>query len=433
VGLLATCLAQRSLAGLDGPLPTGRVQAEVALLGDPAPVPHGGVQVEVGLGGRRWSARAHGAAAASLDDRLAGERVVIRGRRLPPGPFEQRMLHRHLAGRLQVDTVLGWREGHGVTRAANRLRRTLERGAEGLPERQRALLLGLALGDDRWQPADLTAAFRAAGLGHLTAVSGQNVSFLLAAAAPALVRLRLASRLVVTLALLAAFALVTRGEPSVLRATAMAAVGAHAAATGRPSSGLRNLAVAVTGVLLCDPLLVSSLGFQLSVAGAAGIILGAGPLAGRLPGPRAVVLPLATTAAAQLAVAPLLVATFGPLTLAALPANLLAVPAAGPVMVWGLTAGLVAGAAGGAVADVLQAPVGLLLGWVEIVARTAARWPVGRLGAGQVGLLALALLLAETARMVPGRAALRGTALRSGLRGTAAVAVLLALAAGVPP
>ena len=102
------------------------------------------------------------------------------------------------------------------------------------------------------------------------------------------------------------------------------------------------------------------------------------------------------------AVSPLLVATFGSVPLASLPANLLAVPAAGPLMVWGLTGGLVAGAAGGAVAQVLHLPTRLLLTWLELVATTAARWPLGDLRAPH-----LAVLGAAVAAVVTGRALAR--------------------------
>jgi competence protein ComEC len=404
-GLLAVCLAQRSMAGLDVAPPTGSVQAELTLLTDPAPTSAASVRAEVGLDGRRLSLIAHRSAAAALDQRLAGERVTVRGRVLAPGRYELRMRHRHLVGRLEADTVMGWRPGHGVTRAANGLRRTLADGAASLPQRQQSLLMGLTLGDDRSQPVDLTEAFRAAGLGHLTAVSGQNVAFLLAVTAPLLMRVRFAPRLVLTLGVLAGFALITRGEPSVLRATAMAAVSAFGAATGRPSSSIRTLGLAVAGLLLCDPLLVSSLGFQLSVVGAGGIILGASPIERQLPGPRWLANPLAMTCAAQLAVAPLLVATFGPLSLASLPANVLAVPAAGPVMVWGLTGGLVAGLVGELLAMALHAPTRLLLAWIETVALAAERWPLGAVGGWQVGVLLLAVLLGVGARSLPWPAA----------------------------
>ena len=387
-GLLAVSMAQRSLDGLTAPLATGPVRGEVTLVGDPVPDGGGGASADVRLDGRRLAAYARNAAAASLDDRLMGERITVVGRVRPPGDDEARARHRHLAGRLEIETVTGWRTGDPVTRAANGLRRTLADGATSLPERHRSLLAGVTLGDDRHQPVDMTDAFRAAGLTHLLAVSGQNVAFALVIAAPLLSRLRFGPRLVATLGVLAGFALLTRCEPSVLRATAMASVAAVGTAVGRPASTLRALALGVAGMVLIDPLLVTSLGFRLSVAGAAGIVVGAGRLAAALPGPRWLAAPLSVTLAAQTAVAPLLVAAFGDVPVAAIPANLLAVPVAGPLMVWGLSAGMIAGVVGGPLATVLHLPSRVLLAWLDGVATSAAGWPLGHLGPPHLALLA---------------------------------------------
>jgi competence protein ComEC len=394
LALLALALTQRSLAGLT-PLPDRAVRGEITLVTDPVPTPSGSVRAEARWRERRVALVAHQAAASTLATRLAGERIVVVGDVGPPSEYDRRMLHRHLAGRLQVTAVVGWRPGHGLTRVANGLRRTLERGAASLPDRERSLLMGLTLGDDRAQPPDLVASFRAAGLTHLTAVSGQNIAFVLVLAAPALRRVSFGPRLVLTLGLLAGFALLTRAEPSVLRATAMAMVVAFGAAVGRPVSALRALGLGVTAVLLCDPLLVTSLGFQLSVLATLAIVVGATPLSRRLPGPRWLALPLAVTVAAQLGVAPLLITSFGPVNLVSLPANLLAVPAAGPLMVWGLTAGLVAGVAGEPFATLLHLPSRLLLTWIEGVATAAGRVPIGT-----VGLWQWALLMAAAAALV---------------------------------
>ena len=401
--LLAASLGQRSIAGLVAPLDTGPVTAEVTLVSDPIPDGRGGVGVDVRIDGRRLRAHARLAPAAALDDRLAGERILVVGEVRPPGPTESALRYRHLAGRMEVDAVVGWRPGGGVSRVANGLRRTLARGAEVLSDRHASLLAGLTLGDDRDQPADMTDAFRAAGLTHILAVSGQNVAFVMVLVAPVLARLRFGPRLVVTLAVLAGFALVTRFEPSVLRATAMAAVAASGAALGRPASSLRVLALGVAGVLLVDPLLATSLGFRLSVAGAAGIVVGAGRLERVLPGPRWLVAPLSVTLAAQLAVAPLLVAAFEAVPVASLPANVLALPAVGPVMVWGLTGGLVAGLGGPAVATALHIPTRALVAWIDGVATAAARWPLGQLRASHVALLAVAAAaaVATGARLRP--------------------------------
>ncbi|HEX5946117.1 MAG TPA: ComEC/Rec2 family competence protein, partial [Acidimicrobiales bacterium] len=425
VALLAAALGQRAVDGLDAPLATGDIHTEVVLVGDPEPDGRGGVTVDVRLDGRRLRATSRASAAGALDDRLAGERVTVIGRLRDADPGDAWLRHRHIAGRMTIETVTGWRAGGPATRLANDLRRTLARGAEGLPERQRSLLAGITLGDDRAQPADMEDAFKAAGLTHLLAVSGQNVAFVMVVFAPLLTRLRFGPRLVVTLGVLAMFALVTRAEPSVLRATAMASVAAVGAAAGRPASSVRTLTLGVTGMLLIDPLLATSLGFRLSVAGAAGIVLGASRIEAWLPGPRWFAAPLSVTVAAQAAVSPLLVATFDTVPLASLPANMLAAPAAGPLMVWGLTGGLVAGLVGGVPAAMIHLPTRLMLWWLEAVADAAVRWPLGDLRAGHLaGLLAGSLLLALA------RAGVAGVGLPRRARRSAGSARVDAMSAG---
>jgi competence protein ComEC len=147
---------------------------------------------------------------------------------------------------------------------------------------------------------------------------------------------------------------------------------------GRPTSRLRLLALAVSGVVLVDPLLVQSLGFQLSVGATIGIALLAGPIGRRLPGPTWCTEPLAVTIAAQIGVAPVALPAFGGLPLASLPANLLAVPAAAPLTAWGLTGGVLAGVAGPPFDGWLLVPSRLLAGWLAGVARWGAGLPLGQ-------------------------------------------------------
>jgi hypothetical protein len=181
----------------------------------------------------------------------------------------------------------------------------------------------------------------------------------------------------------------------------------------------------VTGLLLIDPLLIASVGFQLSVCAATAIVVAAPPLAAMLPGPAAIREALAVTLAAQLGVAPVLLGTFGPIPVASLPANLLAVPVAGLVMVWGLTAGMAAGALGGAAASLLHAPTRVALGWLDLVATRSSMAPLGELGGLHVAGLAGALGAAALGR---GRPHVRRTAL-----GLAAGVVLMAVVAAHAP
>ena len=328
---------------------------------------------------------------------LAGERVVLGGRLVPVADRPD-LAVRHVAARLLVDEVGAAEPGDVVSRVANGLRRAVVGGAGSLGPDATALLTGICFGDDRAQAAAVRDDFRAAGLTHLLAVSGQNVVFVLLVAGPLLRRLGLGSRLVTVLVLLGFFALLTRFEPSVLRATAMAGIAAVHQAAGRPSERARTLALAVTVLLLVDPVLVRSVGFALSVGATAGILAWAPGLTARLPGPRWLAEPLAVTLAAQVAVAPLLVLVFGGVPLVALPANLLAGPAAGLVMAWGLVAGPLAGllvgaapAAGGVVAAALHVPDRLALAWLHAVAERAGAVPLGELGAPHLFLLAVAV------------------------------------------
>jgi competence protein ComEC len=282
-------------------------------------------------------------------------------------------------------------------RAANVLRDLLARGADGLPTRQRPLFLGFVLGDTRGQPADIADDFRGAGLTHLLAVSGQNVAFVLALAGPMLRRVGLRSRLPATLAVIAFFALLTRFEPSVLRASAMSALAVTAATLGREASSVRLLALAVTALVLVDPFLVDLVGFQLSVGACVGIVVLSPVIARSLPGPRPVAEALAVTIGAQLGVAPLLIAVFGGIPVAGVPANLLAAPAAGPVMVWGMAAGIAAGLIGGGAATLLHWPTHLLITWLAWVAHEAASVPLGEIQARELVALAFGAALGALA------------------------------------
>jgi competence protein ComEC len=394
VAIAASGLAARSWSGLSPPA-AADVDGTVALVGDPARVA-GATVVDVVWHGRHLEAWAHGRAAAALQPRLAGERVTLSGRLQPlPVDARARAAVRHVAGRLAIKTVTGWQSGPLPDRLANDFRRTLERGAASMPPTQRALFSGFVLGDNRDEPPGTVDDFRASGLSHLLAVSGENVAFALAVAGPLLRRLGLRTRLLAGLMVLGGFGVLTRWQPSVLRAEAMSALALLAFTIGRPVSGVRLLALAVTALVLIDPLLVHSVGFGLSVGAAAGITLLAVPLSRRIPGPRPLATGLAVTASAQVGVAPVLAPVFGGIPIVTLPANLITMPAAGPVTIWGLVAGSVAGVAGGRVARVLHLPTRLLLGWVQEVARTSARAPLG-----SVSLAGIAVVIAALGVMV---------------------------------
>ncbi len=381
--------AEASINALDPPLQEP-FAGWVELLDDPKPRGLVSAIATVRHDSRRLVAVAHGGTAARLDDSLTGERLLVRGEIKPIDIADNYQRWRHVVGRVTVTSIEDRENGSPVSRFANSLRRTLNNGATSLDRSDKAVFLGMVIGDDRGQTAVVADNFRAAGLGHLLVVSGQNVAFVLAVVAPLVGRFRPGCRALWLIAVLLMFAVITRFEPSVLRAVAMAGAGVGASALGTPIDGRHALSWAVSLLLLIDPFLIHLVAFQLSVAATGGIVWWSGTLARRLIGPGWLRVPFATTAAAQLAVSPLLLAYFGPLPLASLPANLLAGPISGLVMVWGCTAGLLAGITGGVVADIIHLPSQLMLWWIGGVAASAARAPQAMLGVVSLLLLGLA-------------------------------------------
>lgn len=405
--VLAGTAADRAHTALDFP-DAGRFDDWVTLVDDPRSSGPAGVRVTVRWQRRLLVASAHGGASGRLDDALAGERVRLTGTIRPVAADDHRSIHRHVVGRITVDAVGESVGASPVAGSVNTVRRTLDRGAATLSDDDRALFLGMVIGDDRGQGPVVADDFRAAGLGHLLVVSGQNVAFVLAVAMPVAGRLRPAGRALVLLLLLGLFAVMTRFEPSVLRATAMAGLGIGSAALGRPADGRAGLSWAVAGLLVIDPFLVHVVAFRLSAAATAGIVWLSGPLATRLPGPDWLRIPVATTVAAQLAVSPVLVAVFGPIPLASLPANVAAGPVSGAVMIWGCTAGMVAGVLGGTAASIVHWPTEAMLWWIAGVARVAAAAPAARLDGWALVVLGVAVgaALLRRTRAVGGASAL---------------------------
>src|SRR4029077_11427337 len=159
------------------------------------------------------------------------------------------------------------------------------RGTAPLPPTPRALLAGFLLGDTRSVPDPVVADYRESGLSHLLAVSGENVAFTLALFGPLLRRLALGPRTVAAIAIVLLFATMTRFEPSVLRATALALVALGSSFVGRPASSLRALGLAGIVLLVVDPFLLHSVAFLLSCGASAGIAVLSTPIRRRLRGP----------------------------------------------------------------------------------------------------------------------------------------------------
>ncbi|MDH6490318.1 ComEC/Rec2 family competence protein [Streptomyces sp. SAI-127] len=307
-------------------------------------------------------------------------------------------------------------EASGTQRFAGRLRAGLREATDGLPADARALLPGLVVGDTSRITPELDEAFKETDLAHTLAVSGSNLTILLALliGPPGLAQLverrGLAPRLGVSLrttallggGLTLGFVVVCRPDPSVLRAAACGAVALLALATGRRRSLIPALATAVLLLVLYDPWLARSYGFLLSVL-ATGALLTLAPrwslaLRRRRVPPR-LAEALAAAAAAQALCAPVVAVLSARVSLVAVPCNLLVEFAVAPATVLGFAA-LATAPVAMPVAKALAWCASWPAGWIADVARTGASlpgggvdWPGSWTGAGLLALVTGLLLL----------------------------------------
>lgn len=359
------------------PVTAGPVHAWATVIGDPREhdrvtrvvlrldtAPPGGSRVETWVRGSEQR--------ESVAGLRHGDRVLVSGEARPLEVERARRIRwQHVVGELRRPQFHAVGPAAPVDRFSATVRRAVERGSAQLDPPHDALLRGLVIGDRRGQPTELVERFRRSGLSHLTVASGLNVALLLTAASPVLTRLRPWSRWLATLVLVAWFASLTRFEPSILRASVMAAIAATAFLSGRDRSPVRLLALAVVVLVLVDPFLVRSLGFRLSVGATWGVAALGPRIAARLPGPAWIGRPLGVTLGAQAGVAVPLLSGVGHVPVVSVPANLLAVPVAGLVKLYGLPASIVAGTVP-AIDGVVMAPCRLGVSWVDRVASIAA-------------------------------------------------------------
>jgi competence protein ComEC len=273
-----------------------------------------------------------------------------------------------------------------VARTAEIRERALAGLGEGMPAREAALARGFVLGEDDDLDQGTKEDFIHAGLSHLTAVSGENVTLLALLAMPILAAfgIPLRERLIWVIGLIAVYVPLAGSAPSIQRAGVMGAAGLLATLTGRRTSRLYALGLALVATVAINPSVASDVGWQLSFAAVLGILLLAAPIRGWLitrlgrgPWRRALAEGIAVTVAATLATAPLIAFVFEEISLTSLAANVLVLPAVAPAMWLGMVSAALAQIPGIPLAPVNGLDA-LLLAYIAQVAAWCGRpgWAV---------------------------------------------------------
>lgn len=261
---------------------------------------------------------------------------------------------------------------------AGRVRDAARAVAAPLPPDVRGLLPAVTVGDTGHVPEDLVAAMRTAGLAHVMAVSGAHFAILgtLVLTATAALGAPRPVRVLAATAAGAALLLVVGPAPSVVRAAVMGGVGLVGLLAGRRAAGPAALATAVVALLVADPWLSVDVGFALSVAATAGLVVLGAPMVERWSprcGREGAAL-LAAPVAAQLGCLPVMLGLWPSVGAWTVVANVVVAPAVAPATVLGLAAALLADVwpAG---ADLLASTAGAAAWWIAQVARWCAALP----------------------------------------------------------
>ena len=330
------------------------------------------------IGRDRFVVYAYGRPAWRLAGAKVGEQIFVGGLRESfARGTESRWIAQHIKGKFRLEFVGEQRlVASPIMRSVQRVRDLVQLGSDSFEFNDQALFTGLVIGDDTRQSETMIDAFRKSGLAHLVAVSGQNVSFVLAALSPLLSRLKNRLRIIATLAVLVWFVLITRVEPSVVRAATMAGLAYLSVAFGRPTRTMRLIALTVLLAVIVDPLLAWSVGFFMSVGATCGLCIGAAPLAKLVSRPKWLAQLIGATVAAQLGVMPVVILIFGVPSVTGIIANVLAVPIAGLVMLLGLPMSLFSAAISnlglGEIGDLMMLPIQVGVRWVWWVAEIFA-------------------------------------------------------------
>lgn len=269
-----------------------------------------------------------------------------------------------------------------VHRAAHVVRDRFAAAArEALPAPQAAILPALVLGDTAAVTAMTSQEFRAAGMTHLMAVSGANVTIV---CGTVLFSARLVGpRSAVGLAAVALvmFVIVVQPTASVLRAAVMGAIALLGMLSSRRRQAIPSLSAAVLVLMLAAPQLAVDVGFALSVVATAALVVIAPVWSRRMVSrgwPKPLADAVAIACAAQLVTAPLVAGISGRVSVVAAAANLAAAPVIAPITVLG-TAAATLGLCWPTAAGLLIRFTGPELWWVLNVAHWAAGVPAASL------------------------------------------------------
>ncbi len=323
------------------------------------------VQTEEGLKSLPGQIRVQGFGALSVS---RSDVVQLEGKLFPTGGSKQAKFSYGTITVLQPDT----------STLENIRRRFVAGMFNAIPEPQASFGLGLLIGQRTTLPSGILTALSIAGLTHIIAVSGYNLTIIVRIMRRLLGKRSKYQSVAFSFALIALFIFVTGFSASIVRAAVVSVLSLLAWYYGRAIKPMVLLLLSAALTAYWDPVYVwSDIGWYLSFLAFFGVLVIAPLVKQRLYGDREqrligqVVL---ESVCAQLMAAPLILYIFGEVSLIALVSNALIVPLVPLAMLGSLIAG-VFGMFAPVVSGIFGFPATIVLTYMLDVVQMFARFP----------------------------------------------------------
>lgn len=220
--------------------------------------------------------------------------------------------------------------------ARNKIIQTVQ---EIVPENLQGMLIGILIADKSKITEETTNNFKKSSLSHLLATSGTHISYITLGISFILIKSKLPKKLVYlfTIFILGFFIFIVGFTGSIIRAGIMGILIILANLVHRKPDVLTSMSIAALVTIINNPFAIQDIGFQLSYLGTLGIVVLNKSVYHSISKviPNKIAKSISITILAQILIIPIMVLNFNTISLIFILSNILAIPVAGAIIMYG--------------------------------------------------------------------------------------------------
>ena len=248
-----------------------------------------------------------------------------------------------------------------------------------LPEDTASILEGVLIGEKYGISHETRENFSKSNLSHILAISGTHVSYIILGITFVLIKSKSPKKVmyIITILTLIFFMFITGFSPSVIRACIVAIIMVLSKILHRKFDSLSAMAFSLLISFANNPFLIKDIGLQLSYLGALGIILFYKPIVNSLFQKinKKIAEMIAVTVSAQILIFPIIVLNFNNLSTVFILSNIIAVPLAGVIILFGYVNVLI-GMISLKIASILGVVLNVLIKLLLLIAEYMGKLPL---------------------------------------------------------